>query len=478
MVATGWLAASVARCHHGPVTATTTASNGANAATGDRSSIEFYFDFSCPYAYLASTQIEAIAARGNASLRYRPMLLGGIFRELGLHHTPMNTLAPAKARHNLWDMHRYADRFAVPLEMPDGHPVRTVRALRALLSLPESIWPAVIHTLFSAYWVTNEDLSQPEVLAALLSRAGVGEAEVVRAIDANEDAAIKDDLRARTDEALARGVFGAPTMFVTVGGEPASMWWGQDRLPFVERMLDGWRPGQAFGGTIGSIPMATEEALADRTVPAPPPGLTVEFYYDVSSPFSYLAATQIERVVAAGGATLVWKPMLLGGLFRAIGTADAPMLAMSASRQRYTAADLDTWANAWGVPFRFTSRFPMRTVTAMRLAIAAQERIAEMSHLLYRALWVEDLDLADESVLRRLLVAGGFDAERLLAMTQQSEIKAALIANTESAERAGVFGAPTMIVHHPDRTSPALLWGQDRLGLLADICRGYWPTHG
>ena len=89
------------------------------------------------------------------------------------------------------------------------------------------------------------------------------------------------------------------------------------------------------------------------------PTQTLEFWYDFSSPWTYLASTQVERVAAEAGATLVWKPMLLGAVFRQLGTPNVPLLAMAESRRRYIAADIHYWASLWQVPFRFASRFPM-----------------------------------------------------------------------------------------------------------------------
>src|SRR4051812_21029100 len=92
--------------------------------------LDFWFDYSCPYAYLASTQVEALAARAHAALTWKPMLLGGVFRAVDTPQNLSEVLVPAKAQHNLADMQRWAALFGVPLAMPAGHPFRTVEALR------------------------------------------------------------------------------------------------------------------------------------------------------------------------------------------------------------------------------------------------------------------------------------------------------------------------------------------------------------
>src|SRR5688572_30596665 len=99
--------------------------------------VELWFDFSCPYAYLASRR----AATLDVEIDWRPMLLGGVFRGIGAGDGPMASQSAQKARHNFLDMHRWADLFGEPFRMPAGHPFRSVRALRVLLALPHSRWP-------------------------------------------------------------------------------------------------------------------------------------------------------------------------------------------------------------------------------------------------------------------------------------------------------------------------------------------------
>jgi 2-hydroxychromene-2-carboxylate isomerase len=203
---------------------------------------------------------------------------------------------------------------------------------------------------------------------------------------------------------------------------------------------------------------------------------TVQFWYDFSSPWTYLAATQIEIVAQRAKATLRWRPMLLGAVFKQIGTPDVPLLSMSEPKRRYVARDLHTWASYLEVPFHFSSHFPMRTVTALRLALLAGERIAPLSHALFRAAWVDDRNLADDAVLTDILSAEGFDAAQMLERTRAPETKQALIDSTAAAVEAGVFGAPTFIVEHAD--GDMLFWGQDRLELVEKALGGWRPELG
>ena len=190
--------------------------------------LDFWFDYSCPYAYLGSTQVEGLARRTGATLTLRPMLLGGVFRAVGAPQNMMDVLSPPKAMHNLNDMHRWAEYFGVPLTVPDGHPFRTVEALRA--TLVTRCDPAVIHGFYRAYWIEGQKPSEPATMRAVLSAAGHDADAVLARL---QDGDVKDDLRRRTDEAIALGIFGAPTFIVN----GTHLYWGQDRIDFVARAL-------------------------------------------------------------------------------------------------------------------------------------------------------------------------------------------------------------------------------------------------
>lgn len=194
--------------------------------------LDFWFDYSCPYAYLASTQVEALAARAGASLTWKPMLLGGVFRAVGTPQNLSSALSPPKAKHNFEDMMRWADLFGVPLVMPAGHPLRTVEALRATLVC--GLDPKVIHGFYGAYWIDGRAPSSPDTMRDVLAKAGHDEGAVMRKLDS-----ARDDLRARTEQAIALGIFGAPSY--VVNGE--QLFWGQDRMLFVEKALAGWCAG-------------------------------------------------------------------------------------------------------------------------------------------------------------------------------------------------------------------------------------------
>ena len=203
--------------------------------------VDFYYDFSCPYAYLGHTQIEALCARAGADLVWKPMLLGGVFR--ALNTAPNEGMPAPKAHLNELDMVRWADHFGVPLNKPATHPNRTVLALRATLASGDI--PRATKALYRAYWAEALDISQPDTVRAALDQAGFDGADLLRRA---EDEPIKADLKARTDEAIAAGIFGAPTFIVTAEGVSGELFWGQDRLTFVEKALGGWNPKPTFTG--------------------------------------------------------------------------------------------------------------------------------------------------------------------------------------------------------------------------------------
>jgi len=199
--------------------------------------VELFYDVVCPYAYLGHTQIEALCERMHAALVWKPFLLGGVFRAIGTPDVPADSMPESKARLNRLDMDRWAAHFGVPLRMPANHPRRTVLAMRAILASGD--FPKASKALFRAYWVEARDVSQPEVVREALDGAGLDGAKCV---EAASEPKIKDELRERTAEAASLGLFGVPAFLVTGDGEAAKpqLFWGQDRLHFVERALEGW----------------------------------------------------------------------------------------------------------------------------------------------------------------------------------------------------------------------------------------------
>jgi 2-hydroxychromene-2-carboxylate isomerase len=425
--------------------------------------LDFWFDLSCPYAYLASQRLGRSLAGRAVELRYKPMLLGGVFRATGAGEGPMASLPPAKRQNLALDLMRWADLDQTPMQTPSGHPMRTVRALRTLLGLPEETWPRAVHELYASYWQRGEDVTSDDVIAAALGRAGLDEATIKEALAGADSEARKEDLRARTDEAVRLGIFGAPAFVAHTEGGPTLIW-GQDRMMWVEALLDGWRP---------PAPPPADPRLVEETATRSPRQL--DFYFDTSSPFAYLGLTQIARV--ARGHQLRLRPILLGGLFRAIGTADVPLFAFPQAKRRYVTSELALWSSWWQVPVAFPRKFPQRTQTVQRILLGAAgdpELQLRLAIAFGRAMWAEGQDLEDEAVVATILAAEGGDAQAI-AQSKEAAAKEALIAATSEAAAAGVFGVPTCIVH--DGSGARRFWGQDRLTLVSAALAG-WRAGG
>lgn len=197
-------------------------------------SVEFWFDITCPYAYLAHTQIEALCAEHGATLQWKPMLLGGLFRTIGAGEGPMPTMPASKARLNDLDMRRWAAHWNVPFTVPAGHPNRSVTSLRCILASDDV--PRAAKALYAAYWHRAGDISDDAVVRAALDEAGFDGAAL---LERAGDPALKRALRSATDTAAELGIFGAPTFIIRRDGDAPVMVWGQDRLHFVVEALSG-----------------------------------------------------------------------------------------------------------------------------------------------------------------------------------------------------------------------------------------------
>lgn len=196
--------------------------------------VSFFFDFSSPFAYLASTQIAAVAARNGATVKYKPFLLGALFKALGGPDVPLFAMPPVKQRHARDDMFRWADFHGVPLKFPSRFPINTVKALRMILQLADDQRAPLMHAIFHAAWAEDRDVNDDAVLAEIAGGLGLDGAALVAGTKLD---AVKAELKAATDEAVKLGLFGAPTFMV---GD--LLFWGQDRLAFVEKALNGWHP--------------------------------------------------------------------------------------------------------------------------------------------------------------------------------------------------------------------------------------------
>lgn len=189
---------------------------------------------------------------------------------------------------------------------------------------------------------------------------------------------------------------------------------------------------------------------------------TVDFYFDFGSPAAYLAWTQLPALCRQAGAELVYKPMLLGGVFKAIGNHSPAQIP---AKGKYIRQDFERFAGRYGVPLIYNAHFPVNTLQLMRGAVAMQQmdggaQFDVYCRAIFEAMWVHDKKLVDAAVVGEVLQDAGLDAQTLLAQVGDAAIKQRLIELTEEAVARGVFGAPTFFV------GDAMFWGQDRLDFV------------
>ena len=186
---------------------------------------------------------------------------------------------------------------------------------------------------------------------------------------------------------------------------------------------------------------------------------TLDFYFDIGSPAAYLAWTQVPALVKETGAKLNSLPFLLGGAFKATGNASPVTIP---AKGKWLIRDLQHWAAHYGLPpIIMPANFPVNTLPFMRAMIGVQmhqpDRYQALGDALYAGMFVDGLDMNDMNVVGQVLAKAEFDPSAIMAMTQDPIIKAKLIANTDAAIAAGVFGAPSFVV------DGELYWGQDRM---------------
>ena len=189
---------------------------------------------------------------------------------------------------------------------------------------------------------------------------------------------------------------------------------------------------------------------------------TIDYYFDFGSPNCYLAHTQMSAIAERSGAEVAYKPMLLGGIFKATGNASPATIA---SKGKYTGMNTRRFAERYGVPFERNPHFPVNTLQIMRGAMAYQDtdRFMDYVELMSHAMWVEPKKLDDAEVLAGMLAGGGFDVDEFAGLVSDGDVKQRLIAATEEAVARGVFGAPTFFI------GEEMFFGQDMLWLVEEI---------
>jgi 2-hydroxychromene-2-carboxylate isomerase len=195
----------------------------------EQSPVEFWFDFSSPYSYLASERIDELAAKHGRKVKWRPVMLGAAFKASG---SPLLLTVPLKGEYSKRDIERSARFMGIPYKFPPKFPLVTLAAARGYYWLHGQDCGKArefAHAVFRAYWVDGRDISEGSVVLAIAAGLGIDSDAFTAAVASPE---IKDRVKQETDAAIARGMFGAP--YFMVDGEP---FWGADRLPQIDKWL-------------------------------------------------------------------------------------------------------------------------------------------------------------------------------------------------------------------------------------------------
>ena len=191
---------------------------------------------------------------------------------------------------------------------------------------------------------------------------------------------------------------------------------------------------------------------------------TLEFFFDCSSPWTYLAFTRIQPIAARTKTTIAWKPILVGGVFNQVNRDVYERRANPEPRKaHYYDKDLADWARLAGIRIGKPPVFPVRATLVMRAVLAAEEKgaLVSFARAAFESYWGELKDVSQQSVVAEIASASGLDPEWLLARAGSDEIKARLRANTDEVIARGGFGSPTMFVDGTD-----MYFGNDRLPLV------------
>ena len=424
------------------------------------SEVDFYFDIVCPFAYLASTQINQLCSRYNVTLTWKPVLLGGLYEfskaKQGKQNSAMSVVPPVKrlyfSRDAQWQQHR----FKITQKYPTGWPTRTLPVQRLLTAITDNQQRMeCAQRLYHDLWVENVDITKRSYLQSLALEFGTD----IKMID---DPDIKRKLTENTRNATRKyNMFGVPTMVVRVSKDLSRehVFFGVDRLPFLNMLLRDQSMTQTPKMLL-EWPSLSQFADSSSN--------SIEFFFDFASPFSFLGYMRLHEFKPFAD-RIILKPVVLGALFKAAGTVGTPMARASPIKAKYMGMDMQRWFTAAGVPWKMNSKFPLRTILPLRVFLVDHRTV----DCIFKGCWQSDIDISNPKVLRQWLDRNGFDGAKLIerASTDKS-IKQELKDNSEFAVKKKMFGVPTYVVNQAyDR----FCFGQDRMYFVKDLCRGWKP---
>jgi len=191
----------------------------------------------------------------------------------------------------------------------------------------------------------------------------------------------------------------------------------------------------------------------------------VDYYFDVGSPAAYLSWTQMPKLVEETGAKVNYKPVLLGGIFKATGNS-APIAVPA--KGKWLWADLNRWAKLYNVPFKMNDKFPVNTLILMRGLTAYQNdaKFIDLGNAIFDGMWASNKDLTEMDVVAQVVTSAGIDAAEFAAKVEEAAIKQTLIDQTDEAIAKGAFGSPSFVV------DDELHFGQDRMHFVKDALMG------
>ncbi|KAJ9610621.1 hypothetical protein H2200_005398 [Cladophialophora chaetospira] len=460
--------------------------------------LDFHYDISCPFAYIASLRLPSLQHRHpTLQINYRPVLLGALYRATaapqGAAGSASDTFNPTKRKVTSAAFPRTLARLGVAYREPPRHPLKTTRPLRLLYCVEGPDRVALTASLYRAYWVERRDVSDLSILKGIVENCdGLSPATKERLWSLLESGEFEGTeqrkaLEQTTDLAVQRGAFGVPALWIQQEGR---LYWGQDRLHFVEKALFALEKAQG-----GEEPVL--EALIPRYAPVNqrriPDGQEVkmEFWYDFSSPWAFLGWTQLARLQRTFGERLKieMKPFLLGILFREIGAPNLPMAAVSEAKRKYSQLDHTDWTRWWNdinqqngqpdknIDFYWADIFPIRTPTVLR-AVLVEPRLVET---LFRACWERNQDMSSDDVLHSVIAEAGYDADKILEKANSPEIKQDLRRRTKEAKDTGICGVPSYRIFRRRagqgeqdwKLASDIIWGQDEIVVVEDLIAGW-----
>lgn len=194
----------------------------------------------------------------------------------------------------------------------------------------------------------------------------------------------------------------------------------------------------------------------------------ITFYFDLGSPYSFLAFHRLKHISETLNAQIIYKPMLLGAVFKATGNSSPIMVPAKA---QYSMIDMQRWAKLWNIPMKMNPNFPINTLPLMRLITAIQlfapEKFDETLAYLFESMFRKPRNLNDQNEIMAVVAELGFDLEKIKVWLQDEKVKSELKFVTDEAIELGIFGAPSFIVHDE------LYWGVDHLHFVESALKNH-----